>query len=350
MDSKQLFGKRLKSARLGAGLSLRKLASKIGLTAQTLSNYERGQVMPKSPVVIELARVLKVKIEYFFRQVSLPPLTGLEFRKKNTLKACEQNAILASITEWLERYQQAESLFSLANKAEISNNNMIEIQKEVEVETAALKLRERWNLGLAPIESMVSLLEENGIRVYLIKSPETFDACTFWVGDRPGIVANENLPSDRLRFNLAHELGHLVLKTPKITNNLQRERLAMRFAGAFLVPEATVKKELGEFRNQLNLEELHLLKHKYGLSMAAWAHRAKDLNIVSHSSTKIFFKNFKQRGWDTTEPGTPCSQEAKPSRLKLLALRAYAETIISETKAAELLGQSLTKFRQECLS
>jgi hypothetical protein len=126
--------------------------------------------MPKSPVLIELARALKVKVEYFFRQTALPALTALEFRKKNALNVKEQNTIMATIREWLERYQQVEARFPLTNKTAISQKDIVEIFEEAEVETEAIKLREKWKLGLAPIESMVALLEENGIRVYLIKA------------------------------------------------------------------------------------------------------------------------------------------------------------------------------------
>ena len=70
----------------------------------------------------------------------------------------EENTILATIREWLERYQQAESLFPSTSKTTISQKDIIEIREEVEVEAEALKLRKKWNLGLAPIESMVALL------------------------------------------------------------------------------------------------------------------------------------------------------------------------------------------------
>jgi Zn-dependent peptidase ImmA (M78 family) len=98
------------------------------------------------------------------------------------------------------------------------------------------------------------------------------------------------------------------------------------------------------------LEELHLLKHKYGLSMSAWVYRAKDLGIISPALTQKFYTILRQRNWSVIEPGTPYPQELKPSRLKQLVLRAYAESIISETKAAELLGQSLITFHEERLN
>lgn len=350
MNSKQDFGERLKGARVALGLSLRDLASKIGVTAQTISNYERGEIMPHSPVLIELARALKVKVEHFFRPVTIT-LSQLEFRKKNALLVKEQNEILAAIKDWLERYHQAENLFpSIAQGETLSEKAMIKVQDETDVEKIALDLREKWNLGLAPIENMVSLLEEHGIRVVFIKAADSFDACAFWAAGKPGIVAREGLPGDRLRFNLAHELGHLILKTPEEGDKRRREKPTMRFAGAFLVPAEVVKKELGENRSQINLEELHLLKHKYGLSMSAWAYRAKDLGIFSPALTQRFYMIFRREGWSAKEPGNPYPPEPSPTRLKQLVYRAFGEEIISETKAAELLGQSLANFRQELMN
>jgi len=149
---------------------------------------------------------------------------------------------------------------------------------------------------------------------------------------------------------MAHELGHLILKTPEEGDKRRREKPTMRFAGAFLVPAEVVKKELGNNRSQIKLEELHLLKHKYGLSMSAWVYRAKDLGIFSPALIQRFYMIFHREGWSEKEPGNPYPPEPSPTRLKQLVYRAFGEEIISETKAAELLGQSLAKFRQELLN
>jgi Zn-dependent peptidase ImmA (M78 family) len=194
---------------------------------------------------------------------------------------------------------------------------------------------------------MTSLLEEKHIRVFFIEAPDSFDACTFWADGRPCIVARKNLPGDRLRFNLAHELGHLVIQTPDEGDKRTREKPTMHFASAFLVPSPVVKRELGETRKKLGLRELHILKMKYGLSISAWVFRAKDLGIIAESCAKGLFmylkKNFgKREPWADEFP-----PESPPTRMKQLVLRALAESVISESKAAELLGQSLYQFRQE---
>ena len=58
--------------------------------------------------------------------------------------------------------------------------------------------------------------------------------------------------------------------------------------------------------------ELHMLKHKYGLSMQAWIYRAEE-----------------------------------PKRLERLVVRALSEQIITQARADELLGRSLRHFYEE---
>jgi len=91
---------------------------------------------------------------------------------------------------------------------------------------------------------------------------------------------------------------------------------------------------------------LHLLKHKYGLSMQAWVYRAKDLGILSESSATRLFRQFRQKGWHRLEPGDQIPPE-EPKRMKRLVLRALAEDVVSESRAAELLGMPLRQFWQE---
>jgi Zn-dependent peptidase ImmA (M78 family)/DNA-binding XRE family transcriptional regulator len=319
------FGERLKSLRVAFGLSLRDLGKKINITAQTLSNYERGLTMPPSPIVIALANELKVKTEYFFRPISVK-IKGLDFRKRNNFLVKEQNALMASIKDWLERYKYIETMFPEETKNFLPKIKNVSSFKQIE--EAALELRSHWELGMAPIESIASLLEEKNIRVYFIEASDDFDACTFWADDRPCIVARKTLPGDRLRFNLAHELGHLVIKTPEKGDKRTREKPAMSFASTFIVPSEIVKRELGESRKKLSLKELHILKLKYGLSMSAWIYRAKELGIITGSYARslfIYLRKFgKKEPWANEFP-----EEAEPIKMKRLVLRAYAESMIS---------------------
>ena len=342
MSGNKNFGERLKALRVSLGMSLRNLSEKLKITAQTLSNYERGATMPQSPVIIALAKELKVKAEYFFRPVTVS-IEGLDFRKKNSFLIKEQNSLIAGIRDWLERYKQVEALFP--DQISFALPEAKAVSEIKEIENIAANLRYKWQLGLAPIENMTSLLEENHIRVYFIKAKDSFDACTFWSDGRPCIVVRDDMPGDRLRFNLAHELGHLLIKCPEEGDKRTREKPAMRFASAFLAPAESAIRELGQKRKKLSLNELHILKMKYGLSMSAWVFRAKDLGIISESAARGLFFVLKKYG--KQEPWAQYPKEPEPVRMKQLVFHALSEGMISEGKAAELMAIKISDLRRE---
>ena len=80
--------------------------------------------------------------------------------------------------------------------------------------------------------------------------------------------------------------------------------------------------------------------------MQAWIYRATDLGVISKSAAVSLFRRFRANGWHKQEPGDPIRLK-KPERMKRLVLRAVAEEIISESRAAELLGITLSAFRKE---
>ena len=339
------IGERIKLARRAARLSQRALAKKVGLSAQAISKYERGLDIPSSGVLLRLAQALNVEVEYFFRP-SQVTITAPAYRKRTSLPKKQEQAIIASVQEWLERYLEVESLFpsEAQPRFELPSTVNPKVNSLDDVEEVAKDLRRTWDLGLAPIESMVELLEDKGIKVGLVDGPDGFDSCTFWAnGNIPVIVIKRGLPGDRQRFNIAHELGHLVLEPGE---GVDEEKAAFRFAGAFLVPEPMVRYELGERRHTLDLYELYLLKCKYGLSMQGWIYRAKDLGIIPESTAAQLFREFRKRGWHKKEPGEQIPPE-EPKRMERLVLRALAEDLISQSRAAELLGRPVM-HQSEC--
>lgn len=328
------IGERIKQARKASNLSLRKLAEEIGVSAMAISKYERDQDVPSSGVLLRLSQALQVKIDFFFRP-STASVQLQAYRKHAVLGVKEQQAIQMRIQDWVERYFELESLFPKEQPA--ANLPLWKTISLDDIETAARELRDRWNLGYDPIENLVQLLEDRGIKVGVISGFEHFDACTFKVDGDPVIVTKGELPGDRQRFNLGHELGHLIMD---VQGELKPEQAANRFVGAFLVPAATARFELGANRSDLNINELYMLKHKYGLSMQAWIYRAKDLSIVSENTAARLFQQFRANNWHRHEPGKPYPPET-PVRMERLIYRALAEDLISRSRAQELLGKPL---------
>ena len=81
------------------------------------------------------------------------------------------------------------------------------------------------------------------------------------------------------------------------------EQFAHRFAASFLVPAEAARRELGAHRRDLSIDELGLLKQRWGLSMQGWIRRASDLGIISTDLYRTLNIQFRSRGWNRKEPG-----------------------------------------------
>lgn len=337
------IGERIRGARIMAGKSQRELAYAADVSAMAISKYEREMDIPSSSVLLRLSNALGVKIEYFFRPTTVI-LSAPTYRRCAWLPSGEEGSArtLEYVQDWLERYLDIESLLNKVPDLKLPPKQSI--GELADVENVALKLRELWQLGLDPIEGLMEICEEQGIKVGLIKGHLAFDALTLWAnGDIPVVVLRQDMPSDRQRFCLARELGYLLLEPAE---NIDIEKAASRFAGALLAPRPAVEFELGAKRRTISLYELHLLKHKYGLSMQAWIYRAKDLAILPEDVAIQMVQQFRQRGWHREEPGDAIPSE-RPQRFERLVIHALCEGIISQARASELLGVSISQFLRE---
>ena len=329
------------------GLSLRDLGERAELSAQAISKYERGLDIPGSGSLLRLSRALEVPVEFFVRPQRVVEIRP-EYRKRSSLSQKDQEALKASILDWLDRYLEAEEIRGLPGlEFELPAGFPQDVAALPEIERATLDLPDAWKLGWDPIENLTELLEDREVRVGVFAAEPRFDACTF-VAEVDGkalpvIASRQGVPGDRQRFSLAHELGHLMIRA---SGDLDVEAAMNRFAGAFLVPESAARFELGGVRRSLDVHELHLLKHKYGLSMQGWIYRARDLGLLPETRAASLFRTFRIQGWHRREPGDALPAE-RPSRFERLVLQALAEDLLSETRAAELLGKPLRRFLSE---
>ncbi|MDO9323573.1 MAG: ImmA/IrrE family metallo-endopeptidase [Methanoregula sp.] len=253
----------------------------------------------------------------------------------------DEKQINAETKEWLERYLQIESLAGRPRVFEMPPGFPRTISSFEDGEKAARDLRAAWDLGTDPIENLTYLLEDKGIKIGIISGITKFDALFTEYDSHRIVVVKENLPRARQRFSLAHELGHCLLE---VEGGLDEEKAMHRFAGAFLVPRDKVLFELEETRHKFSIKELLMLKEKYGLSMGAWLHRAMDLGIITTDDYLGIRRFFIKKGWNRKEPDDDSAKGEKPAVMDAMVLRAHAEGIISTSKAAELLNQSISTF------
>jgi Zn-dependent peptidase ImmA (M78 family)/DNA-binding XRE family transcriptional regulator len=338
-----LFGLRLKSARKMAGLSMEELAQKMKktITKQAISKYEKGKMKPSSEILIKLSKALDVKPDYFLRMTNIE-LSELKFRKKSKLSKKIEDSLKQRTIDYLERYLELEEILGMKSSFEnpISESK---INNQDDIEVAAEKLREEWDLGLAPICNLLETLEEKGIKIFEVKEKEDFDGLSADIGNTYIVVINKNKPLDRVRFTAAHELGHILCKFP---TEPEKEKLCHGFAGAFLLPKPILFRELGKKRNQITHWELKEIKEIYGISMQAIMLRALNLDIISKNCYRNFQISLSQKRQRKDEP-FEYKRKEEAIRFKQLLSRAVAEGIISFSKAAALANMSLQKLEKE---
>src|SRR5208337_375815 len=112
-------------------------------------------------------------------------------------------------------------------------------------------------------------------------------------GYPPLFFINKNIPTDRLRHSLCHELGHVVMhRIPRPEADIEKE--ADTFAAELLMPAA----EIGPSLHNVKLHTLAQLKPYWKTSMASLLFRAGRLKKITKNQEKylwIQISPYKQR-------------------------------------------------------
>lgn len=332
---------RIKQLRLSKGWTLDELVAHIGgiVTKQAISKYELGFDKPSTPVLSKIAAAFGVKTVHLFADPQYR-IQLVAYRKKSGLAKKEQNRIESLV---LERFEERLKIQDLVNSDAILDVPVgkFPINKIEEAEEAADSLRKAWKLGQDQISNLTGLLESKLVHVLEVDANEKFDgmaALAYDDGNIKGtaIVVRTGIPGGRQRLNLSHELGHLVLK---VSDNVDVEDAAFRFGAAFLAPKEWILREVGRHRTGFGMQELVILKKKFGISIQAIIYRLKTLDIISDSYYTAFMHGISKFGWKKQEP-SPLPLE-KPEWLKQNIYKAISESLLSQSEAEMILGEKI---------
>lgn len=301
---------RLKAAREARCMTGAALAELVGVTRSSISQYERAEQTPSPMVLNRLSNVLNLPGQYF---CSTPLNIDAPVFYRSFSTALKRSRIRAERRlEWLQ-----EIVVYLSEMMEFPNlelpsvdlpSDILELSLE-DVEDVAKVVRRDWGLSDGPISNLVRLVENNGLIVTRhFLDTEKLDAfsCMKTAFHRPVIVLSMDKEcSVRSRYNLAHELGHVILHRQvdqaslKNRNSFKRIELqAHRFAGAFLLPATTFLRELFS----PSLDAFLAQKERWGVSVAMMVKRCEDLGVVNEELARRLWRNLARRGWRKHEP------------------------------------------------
>ena len=303
------------------------LAEMVGITRAGISAYERGLHSPGPDVFDKIVDVLRFKPEFFLRPAEHFAEQAIFERSRvratwaTRLRARHRRTWLREILQHLTQYVKVPA----SNIPEIGHPLGWEGLSDAQIESLAKDLRRHWSLGDGPISNVTLLAENNGIVVTLIPmKANKLDAFSLWdeADGRPYIVLGDDSQSAfRTRFNVCHEIGHLLLHRGLSDDVLQDkanhklvESQADRFAASFLTPATAFSPEA----LPPTLERFRLLKPRWRTSIKMMIHRAEELDVIDREEARRLYISYNRRGWNTQEPLDTEAETEEPRLVRRL--------------------------------
>lgn len=318
-----MVGEMLRLARQRKGFTQKDAAGQLGIIQPLLSRIENGVADPDEAILLKAARVydlprafFDIRDPVFGPPVSVHPMA----RAKADVSARDLDMVTAELNIRVMQVRRFLEGVDFAPKASLPQ---LDIDEYESAEKIAVLVRAHWNLAPGPIKNLTTQMERAGVIVGLSDfGGASISGMTFRVpGQPPLVLLNSGHPADRLRFTLAHELGHLVMHrfpTPSM------EVEANEFASAFLMPAAEIKAAFEGRR--ITLELLAALKPEWKVAMQALLMRAKALGCVDYNQNRYLWQQISSRGWRLREPASLEFEAEQPTVLRSM-IRAHLGTL-----------------------
>jgi Zn-dependent peptidase ImmA (M78 family)/transcriptional regulator with XRE-family HTH domain len=378
------LGRRLKAAREACGLTQESVAEKLAVSRPSVALIESGKRAVSSLELDKLAFLLGRDMRDFLREEAFKeedalvalfraqPVVAADPQVMEALRECL--ALGREITN-LERLLRIDRTNTTASyPMALPGSRWDAIQQG---ERIAQEERRRLGLGWAPLGNIAELLEAQGIRTALVELPD--DVSGLMINDPTVglfVVANRRHHVWRRRFSCAHEYGHVLLDSKRISTvsrGTDREELievrANAFAAALLMPsqgiraflEGLGKGQASRTVAELFDEEAHVsvegreapgsqdiqlydlvqLAYHFDVSRASALYRLKNLRFVSAAEFERL-KAEEPQGDSVgeilglAEPDHVAARNEFQHRFLGLALEAFRRELISRSKLNEL--------------
>lgn len=321
-------GEILKQLRLLYGMSRKDLAEKLNITEQAVWQFEKSSISPKASIKLKMSQIFGVRSDYFSgdRLSNKFDMSLVAFRNESdvTRKSIEiQNAYLNTL------YSLVTYLETMVNIYKMSILNLSEqvskmFSDGVKLEEIALFAKRFLNIS-KDNSDLLFKLEKSGIYVFEHDMLADEDAYSIWsVDDRPFIILGIGKTAVRRNFDLAHELGHILLhrgidfSTLTREEFLEKESEANNFASYFLLPEETFREDMINLvgKRVSNPDNYISLKQKYLVSIQALEYRAFKLGMVTASQHSYFYRLIHKNEYKFFEPLDGDIVVKRPSKIR----------------------------------
>ena len=287
----------LETARLLRQKTQKEVVEAIGISQASLSKAEHGLQELPVDIMDKLYDYYDLPETFFLRSEGVSPLGHLYYRKKLTIT----NKVIDSFVAKVKIFKAIiDDLMSAVELPKYTLGNYVP-NENLSAKEIARKIRYELKVYNGAVPNLSTLLENNGIIIirFDFGTDKIDGLTTITDSDRKVMFINNQMPNDRIRFSMAHELGHLVmhLGNPPCSSD-DAERQADEFASEFLMPEEEIRPML----LNVNIQTLGMLKRKWRVSMHALVRRAKDLETITYQQYRNLQMYFSKKGYTKSEP------------------------------------------------
>ena len=294
-------GDMLRIARQLRGFQQGEVCERLGTNGSELSRIEHGVKDPDPELVRAASKTYGLPESFFYQTETIygapVSLHAPAWRKKADVAAGDVKRVVADLNVRVWHLRKLLEATDLQPAHDVPRFDADEYGNDGEL--IAEKLRRYWLVPDGPIRDLTALVEDAEIIVaHYDFAGSGISGVTFRVPGLPTLVLlNSENPSDRMRFTLGHELGHIVMhKFP--TPNMEDE--ADRFASCLLVPTNDVRPHFAGRRVDLQL--LAAMKMEWKVSMAALIFAAKRAHAISEGRATYLWKQLSMQGYRLREP------------------------------------------------
>jgi Zn-dependent peptidase ImmA (M78 family)/transcriptional regulator with XRE-family HTH domain len=316
----------------------------LGIDQSLLSRIENGLVEARDEVVLRAQSVYGLPRSFFYltdpvygAPVSVHPM----WRRKADVSVREMDAIIAELNI---RVFHLRRLLEGAEYVHANTLPRLDFDEFGDAEKIAALVRAHWKIPTGPIKNLTVYVEQAGVLVvYSAMGGVAVSGVTFSApGLPPLIVLNSDQPADRLRYTLAHELGHLVMhRFPSPT----METEANEFASALLMPASEIRPYF--IGRRVDLQLLAALKPEWRVSMQSLLMRAHGLGIITPNQAQYLWKQINARRMRLREPPELDFEPEQATVLDTL-VRVHRESLgYSDADLAALLHYLEVDVRRE---
>ncbi|WP_412518441.1 ImmA/IrrE family metallo-endopeptidase [Staphylococcus simulans] len=347
------IGKQLVRLNQLHGYNYSTLAAHTNISEYQLRQCEKNNAPFNFNLILTLSRFFKVRTSYLTddnkvysksHTVQRGHVSLSNYDLRTHAQQFYQSVFIANFVEFQLKFVKSPLKLILGTLYEIEqlydqDSTPIEFVRSAAEKAHALLMKEPSNLRL------LFMLERAGVCICESNINNEANPFSFWSEKgMPYIVLTHNNDSAvQSMFDVAHELGHLLLHkhiqfdllTHEEYQALERE--ANTFALSFLLPEQAFREDMKKIAHLSNPDDYLPLKQKWYVSIKVMGMRAYELGLLTPEQYNIFCHAIQDKHYDNVEPLDDTLTRRHPLKINAHLEYMFVRELITPQKFLDTL-------------